>query len=44
VASNRASAGHNILSNPPKSPSQVPTLNPTTTNFYDAFKQFKEEF
>jgi hypothetical protein len=35
-ASARASAGHNILPNPSKSPSQVPTFNPTTTNFDDA--------
>jgi hypothetical protein len=42
-ASARASAGHNILPNPLKSPSQVPTFNPATTNFDDGFKQFKEE-
>jgi hypothetical protein len=32
-ASTSASAGHNILPNPPKSSSQVPTFNPATTNF-----------
>jgi hypothetical protein len=37
-ASARALSGHNILPNPPKLPSQVPTFNPTTTNFNDAFK------
>jgi hypothetical protein len=42
-ASARASAGHNILPNPPKSPNEVPTFDPATTNFDEAFRQFKEE-
>ena len=47
ASTNRASAGHNVLPNPPKSPSQIPTFNVTpnapTTDFDDALNQFKEE-
>ena len=47
ASTNRASAGHNILPNPPKSPSQIPTFNVTpnapTTDFDDALNRFKDE-
>ncbi|CAD6254829.1 unnamed protein product [Miscanthus lutarioriparius] len=47
ASTNRASAGHNVLPNPPKSPSQIPTFNVTpnapTTDFDDALNQFKDE-
>ena len=39
--------GHNVLPNPPKSPSQIPTFNVTpnapTTDFDDALNRFKDE-
>ena len=47
ASTNRASAGHNVLPNPPKSPSQIPTFNVTpnapTIDFYDALNRFKDE-
>ena len=47
ASTNRASAGHNVLPNPPKSPSQIPTFNVTpnapTTDFDDALNRFKDE-
>ena len=44
---NRTWVGHNVLPNPLKSPSQIPTFNVTpnspTTNFDDALNRFKDE-
>jgi hypothetical protein len=43
----RASVGHNVLPNPLKSPSQIPTFNVTPNapaiDFDDALNRFKEE-
>jgi hypothetical protein len=47
ASANRASVGHNVLPNPSKSPSQIPTFNVTpnapTTDFDDALNWFKDE-
>ena len=47
ASANRALMGHNVLPNPSKSPSQIPTFNVTpnapTTDFDDALNWFKEE-
>jgi hypothetical protein len=47
VASARASAGHAVLPNPPKSPSQIPTFNlapdATTTDFNEAMNRLRED-